>query len=312
MIIFKPEDIQEVLVSATRALGATIPYRDARLQAELLLAHTLGTTRSLVLARLSEKIDPETAARYAASVARRAQQEPLAYILGHQEFYGLDFIVDRRVLIPRHETEMVVLLALQRIQRVPHAIPVVIDVGTGSGAIALVLAHNLPSAHIIATDISNDALAVAQMNAARLDLRDRVTFLQGDLLEPLSEPFDILVANLPYIPKERYKDLSYEVQRFEPRTALEGGDDGLALIRRLLPQLKMHAAHGGVAFLEISEEQGAAAVELAQQQFPSVMTVLHQDLEGMDRVLEIRFQDAAKVKVDFGLTDDDGFSSGCC
>lgn len=312
MIIFKPEDIQEVLVSATRALGATIPYRDARLQAELLLAHTLGTTRSLVLARLSEKIDPETAARYAASVARRAQQEPLAYILGHQEFYGLDFIVDRRVLIPRHETEMVVLLALQRIQRVPHAIPVVVDVGTGSGAIALVLAHNLPSAHIIATDISNDALAVAQMNAARLDLRDRVTFLQGDLLEPLSEPFDILVANLPYIPKERYKDLSYEVQRFEPRTALEGGDDGLALIRRLLPQLKMHAAHGGVAFLEISEEQGAAAVELAQQQFPSVMTVLHQDLEGMDRVLEIRFQDAAKVKVDFGLTDDEGVPAGCC
>src|SRR5512142_942725 len=234
MIIFKPEDIQEVLVSATRALGATTPYREARLQAELLLAHILGTTRSSVLARLSEKIDPETAARYAASVARRAQQEPLAYILGHQEFYGLDFIVDRRVLIPRHETEMVALLALQRIQRVPHAIPVVVDVGTGSGAIALVLAHNLPSAHIIATDISKDALAVAQMNAARLYLRDRVTFLCGDLLEPLSEPFDILVANLPYIAKVRYKDLSYEVQRFEPRIALEGGDDGLGLIRRLL------------------------------------------------------------------------------
>ncbi|MGE5262089.1 MAG: peptide chain release factor N(5)-glutamine methyltransferase [Acidobacteriota bacterium] len=312
MIIFRPEDIQEVLVSATRALGTTMPYREARLQAELLLAHTLGTTRSSVLARLSEKIDSDTAARYAASVARRAQQEPLAYILGHQEFYGLDFIVDRRVLIPRHETEMVALLALQRIQRVPHAIPVVVDVGTGSGAIALVLAHNLPSAHIIATDISKDALAVAQMNAARLYLRDRVTFLQGDLLEPLSEPFDILVANLPYIPKVRYKNLSYEVQRFEPRIALEGGDDGLALIRRLLPQLKRHAAPGGVAFLEISEEQGTAAVELAQQQFPKVMTVLHQDLEGMDRVLEIRFQDAAKVKADFGFTDVDGFPAGCC
>lgn len=312
MIIFRPEDIQEVLVSATRALGTSMPYREARLQAELLLAHTLGTTRSLVLARLSEKIDADTAARYAASVARRAQQEPLAYILGHQEFYGLDFIVDRRVLIPRHETEMVALLALQRIQRVPHAIPVVVDVGTGSGAIALALAHNLPSARIIATDISKDALAVAQMNAARLYLRDRVTFLWGDLLEPLSETFDILVANLPYIPKVRYKDLSYEVQRFEPRIALEGGDDGLALIRRLLPQLKMHAAPGGVAFLEISEEQGAAALELAQQQFPSVMTILHQDLEGMNRVLEIRFQDAAKVKADFGFTDDDGFPAGCC
>lgn len=312
MIIFKPEDIQEVLVSATRALGETIPYREARLQAELLLAHTLGTTRSMVLARLNEKIDTETAARYAASVARRAQQEPLAYILGHQEFYGLDLLVDRRVLIPRHETEMVVLLALQRIQRVPHSIPVVVDVGTGSGAIALALAHNLPSARIIATDISNDALAVAQMNAARLYLRDRVTFLPGDLLEPLTEPFDILVANLPYIPKERYKDLAYEVRRFEPRTALEGGDDGLALIRRLLPQLKTHAASGGVAFLEISEEQGSASVELAQQHFPRATTVLHQDLEGLDRVLEIRFQDEAKVTVDFGLADDDDLPSGCC
>src|SRR5512141_1192792 len=150
MLIHRPEDIQEILVSATRALGTTMPYREARLQAELLLAHTLGTTRSMVLARLDETIDPETAARYAGNVARRAQHEPLAYILGHQEFYGLDFFVDRRVLIPRHETELLVQLALERARLI--ATPTIVDVGTGSGAIALTLAHHLPQARVFALD----------------------------------------------------------------------------------------------------------------------------------------------------------------
>ncbi len=287
MLIQKPENIQEVLVSATRALGMTMDYREARLQAEILLAHTLGTTRTMVLARLTEPISPEDAARYAANVARRAQHEPLAYILGYQDFYGLKFVVDRRVLIPRHETEQVVLLALERVQHVSHAEPVIMDVGTGSGAIVLTLARHLPRARVIATDISPDALAVAQMNATRLNIAERVQFIQGDLLDPVDERFDLLVANLPYIPRVRYKDLPVEIRRFEPRLALEGGEDGLALVRRLLGQLESHAAPGGIAFLEISEEQGEATIELARQMLPLASIKVHQDLEGLDRVLEI-------------------------
>lgn len=306
--------VQDVLLDATRVLGVSMEYHEARLQAELLLAHALETTRALLLARLGETITPDVAARYAANVARRAQHEPLAYILGHQEFYGLDFLVDRRVLIPRHETESLVVLALQRIQRVPHAAPVIVDVGTGSGAIALALAlaHHLPQARVFAIDISPDALAVAQTNARHLRLEERVTFRQGDLLEPATEPFDLLVSNLPYVPSQRFDQLPREVRAFEPRVALDGGADGLAVMRRLLAQMETHAARGAVAFLEISEEQGKAAVELSERQFPRATIVLHQDLEGLDRVLEIRFQDAARVQADFGLLDGDGLPSDCC
>ncbi len=290
MLIYKPENIQEVLVSATRALGMTMPYREARLQAELLLADALGIARAMVLARLDEVLDAETTARYAANVARRAKHEPLAYILGHQEFYGLDLYVDRRVLIPRHETESLVLLALQRAQRVPHTTPIVVDVGTGSGAIALALARHLPSARVYAIDISDGSLAVARMNVEHLHLADRVALLQGDLLEPLPEAFDLLVANLPYIPKKRYEELSYEIRRFEPKGALIGGDDGLAVVERLVRQLEAHAAGGAVALLEISEEQGSAAEDLVRRHLPGAAVTLHRDLEELDRVVEIQLQ----------------------
>jgi release factor glutamine methyltransferase len=288
MLIKNPETIQEILVNATRALGATMEYHEARLQAELLLAHALEITRALLLARLDETLTPEIAARYAANVARRAQHEPLAYILGHQEFCGLDFLVDRRVLIPRHETETLVDLALQAARHVARVLPTIVDVGTGSGAIALTLTHRLPQARIIATDVSFDALAVAQMNAARLRLGERVKFVQGDLLAPITDRFDMLVSNLPYIPTGRYSQLPREVRAFEPRLALDGGEDGLAVMRRLVTQIEAHAARGAIVFLEISEEQGKAAAELTQRALPSASVIVHQDLEGLDRVLEIR------------------------
>jgi release factor glutamine methyltransferase len=288
MLIKNPETIQEILVNATRALGATTEYHEAHLQAELLLAHALETSRALLLARLDETLAPETAARYAANVARRAQHEPLAYIVGHQEFCGLDFLVDRRVLIPRHETETLVDLALQAARHVVRVSPTIVDVGTGSGAIALTLAHRLPQAQILATDISFDALKLAQINAARQRLDARVKFAQGDLLAPITERFDMLVSNLPYIPTGRYAQLPREVRSFEPRLALEGGEDGLAVMRRLATHVEAHAAPGAIALLEISEEQGKAAVELMQLALPRATVIVHQDLEGLDRVVEIR------------------------
>lgn len=278
--------IQDVLLDAVRALGATMQYREARLQAELLLAHTLETSRARILARLNDAIEPAVAARYAAAVARRAQHEPLAYIIGHQEFFGLDFIVDRRVLIPRHETEILVQLALERAQKISS--PVIVDVGTGSGALALTLAHHLPHAHVFALDQSRDALDVAQLNAKRLNLESGVEFLQSDLLDAFVSAFDVLVANLPYIPSTRFAQLPREVRAFEPRAALDGGEDGLGVMRRLLAQLESHAKQNAVAWLEISEEQGNEAIETARRILPNAGVSLHQDLEGMDRVVEIQ------------------------
>ncbi len=289
VLISKPQSIQEVLVNATRVLGMTMDFRQARLEAELLLAHALEISRTMLLARLNEAVGVDVAARFAANVARRGKQEPLAYILGHREFYGLDLMVDRRVLVPRYETEVMVRIALDRATRVAE--PLIVDIGTGSGAIALSLAHRLTRAQIFATDISREALAVAQINAARLHL-NRVQFLEGDLLTPIDEPFDLLMANLPYIPSVRYNQLPREIREFEPRVALDGGFDGLAVMRRLLMQIKGRARRGSIALFEISEEQGDAAMKLVRRELPLSLVRLHRDLEGLDRVIEVNLNPA--------------------
>jgi release factor glutamine methyltransferase len=292
VLIARPESIQEILVSAVRALGVRTDYRTARFEAELLLAHALGLSRTGVLARLADPLDAEHAAKFAAMVARRAQGEPIAYILGHKEFYGLDFVVDRRVLIPRPETELLVELALRALKNVAHPTPLVVDVGTGSGAIVLAMAANAPSARFIATDISPEAIAVAQLNAKRLNLQDRVELLVGDLLDAVSEPVDILVANLPYIPLPRYEQMPREIRHFEPRVALVGGLEGLNVIRRLLSHVQAHLTRAGAIFFEISEEQGKEAHALAQNLLPRATVNLRRDLEGLDRVIEIQLAGA--------------------
>ncbi len=289
VLISKPQSIQEVLVNATRVLGMTMDFRQARLEAELLLAHALEISRTMLLARLNEAVGVDVAARFAANVARRGKQEPLAYILGHREFYGLDLMVDRRVLIPRYETELMIQIALDRTRRVAE--PLIVDIGTGSGAIALSLAHRLTRAQIFATDISREALAVAQINAARLHL-NRVQFLEGDLLTPIDEPFDLLMANLPYIPSVRYNQLPREIREFEPRVALDGGFDGLAVMRRLLMQIKGRARRGSIALFEISEEQSGAAMKLVRHELPLALAHVHRDLEGLDRVIEVNLNPA--------------------
>lgn len=287
VMISHPESVQELLVNATRALGQAMDYREARLQAEMLLAHALDTSRTDILARLHETVLAELAARYAASVARRAKFEPLAYILGHQEFYRLDFVVDRRVMIPRHETELLVQYALESARQLPHTTHTIADVGTGSGAIALSIAHNLPHASIFAVDISRDALDVAKLNARRLAL-EKVTFVDSDLFEKIDFKLDIVIANLPYVPSSRYSELPVEVRRFEPRVALDGGPDGLGVVKRLLAQLPSHMQRGAVALLEISEEQGQAALDLIHRILPEATAQLHKDMEGMDRMVEVR------------------------
>jgi release factor glutamine methyltransferase len=220
-------------------------------------------------------------------VARRQDREPLAYILGRREFYGLDFIVDRRVLVPRPETELLVERTLEWAgsRLCPLSLA---DVGTGSGCVAVVLATHQPQATIHALDASADALEVARANVTRHALACRVHLLQSDLLEQLPQQVDAIVANLPYVRSGELETLQPEVRDYEPQAALDGGPDGLAPMRRLLSQAAHHLQPGGAIFLEIGAGQGKATTELARHHFPRSSVGVLPDYAGHDRVLSLQ------------------------
>lgn len=249
----------DALAAAKAALlAAAVP--DAELDATLLVAHVVGQTRTLLHLRRAHPLEPADAARIEALVARRAAREPLPYVLGTQEFCGLPFSVDPRVLIPRWDSE--VLAEHVRRALAGRSALRLADLGTGSGALALTLAAWLP-AHVWAVDLDPDALALAQANAATLDVGDRVSLVLGDLGAPLLDAglagtFDALVANLPYIPTAVCETLEPEVRDHEPRRALDGGPDGLDLLRRCAPQVEQLLRPGGLAVLEHGDDQGPA------------------------------------------------------
>ena len=284
--------IGRALIAATERLrDAGSPT--ASLDAQIILAHVLDVERSWLFAHYDHELTASEAERYTNFIARRAAREPVAYLVGRKEFYGLDLLVDRRVLIPRPETELLVDAVLEWIDDYygpdSGATPVLVaDIGTGSGAIALAVATETPDAHIYATDISADALNVARQNAERLNLSQRVTFGQGDLLAPLPKPVDILVANLPYVRQEDYQFLDADVHDYEPRTALESGPEGLDAIRRLLAQVPGKMRAGGLIVLEIGYNQGNAVAALAAELLPQAQWVsVEQDYNGHDRVVRI-------------------------
>jgi release factor glutamine methyltransferase len=290
--------IAQALAWATHDLRAT--SETPRLDAELLLAHVLGWGRARLLAEGRLSLTEAQAVAFRDLVVRRAALEPVAYLIGHKEFYGIDFMIDRRALMPRPETELLVELALgfarrrTKDERPKETVRVslvlrpssfvVADVGTGSGAIAIALALHLPAAQIDAIDISPDALALAQQNVERHGLAGRVRLLQGDLLDPLDEPVDLIVANLPYT---ILAEIDEGVRRYEPHQALDGGTDGLALYGRLLNQAPAYLRLGGMVLLEIGATQAAAVTDLAQRAFPDAIVSVHRDLAGMDRVVVI-------------------------
>jgi release factor glutamine methyltransferase len=259
---------------------------DGNTTGSALLGHVLGLTRAQVLARPEQVLTPEQAAAFEALVARAAAGEPLAYLTGRREFYGLDFEVDPAVLVPRPETELLVDRALA-------AQPArVLDVGTGSGCIAVTLAVRLPEAALTASDLSPAALALARRNAQRHGVAEHITFVHSDLLDaflpPASSfqpPFDLIAANLPYIDTDELGTLP--VARFEPRLALDGGPGGLVLVARLLRQAPALLAPGGRLLLEIGASQGPAALDLAHAAFPSAAAHVQRDLAGLDRLLVI-------------------------
>ena len=268
-----------------------------RLDAEVLLAHVLGTGRADLYARLHDPLPHRQEEAFYRLLQRRTRHEPLQYLTGVREFWSLEFKVDRRVLIPRPETEIVVEAALRLLgedlpqpqfrRRPPHPSPFdsaqgrplpqgereppvrLLDVGTGSGCIAIALAKELPQAEIWATDISADALAVAKENARCHSVAERIRFRQGDLFAAVVEEggsFDLIVANPPYIAQHDFSTLPAEVRDWEPQTALDGGPDGLDFYRRLLHEGPAHLRAGGWLIMEIGQGQGAAVMRLIQEQ----------------------------------------------
>jgi release factor glutamine methyltransferase len=252
----------------------------ASLDAQLLLGEVLQVNRAYVLAHPERELTPEEITAYETLIARRERGEPVAYILGRRAFYDREFKVTPAVLIPRPETEHLLELALEVGRTKPDLTAV--DVGTGSGALAVTFAAHNPQARVLAVDISPDALKVAQENAQGVE----ITFLQGDLLQPLIEHnigVDLVMANLPYIASDEVPQL--EVSRYEPVLALDGGQDGLELVRRLLNQARLVCRPGAVLLLEIGADQGAAALDLAKD---AAEAEIVKDYAGHDRILKLR------------------------
>lgn len=238
---------------------------EAKREAELLLAHVLQTSRTDLLMRYDEQPADAERAKYKELITRRVAGWPVAYLIGTRGFYLLDFEVDPAVLIPRPDTETLVLEALNRLK--PLVAPRVLDIGTGSGCIAVSLAHQKKDAQVTAIDISPDALAVARRNAAKHNVADRITFLQGDLLGPLApdSTFDMIVSNPPYIAQSEFAGLSPDVRDHEPRLALDGGPDGLAFYRRIAAGVGPFLKSGGSLLLEIGYTQDAAVRALLSE-----------------------------------------------
>jgi release factor glutamine methyltransferase len=331
IITLKPEprklSIAETVAQATTEL-ANYAISTPRLDAEVLLAHTLGLSRARLYAQMQEVISESQVQRFHYFLYRRQQREPLQYITGIQEFWSLEFYVTPDVLIPRPETELVVEATLTLLDKnqmangkwqkhqeaggwrletssplpsslkpqasslkgsdTGHRALRLLDIGTGSGCIAIALATELLQAEIWATDISPAALTIAKENAQRHGVADRIHFLHGDLFTPLADQqlsFDLIVANPPYIAHNDIPLLQPEVRKWEPRSALDGGSDGLDFYRRLLNQSSDYLRPDGYLVMEIGHGQRTDILRLAQQQPDFIMSLCLRDYEGRERIV---------------------------
>jgi release factor glutamine methyltransferase len=283
-----------------RLLEWTIPFFERkdvdspRLSAELLLSHVLKVPRIKLYTDYDKPVSPEALTAFRALVKRASEQEPIAYLTGRAHFFNLEFDVSPDVLIPRPDTETIVenVLQLARHQTgLEH--PHIIDLCTGSGCVAAAIAHHLKTCDVVAIDISPAAAAIAKKNMELLGLADRVTVEVGDLLEPLARlvdhrPFDLLTANPPYIASPKIENLDRSVRAYEPMLALDGGQDGLAIHRRILAESPDRLMPGARIFLEIAYDQGPAALEAAAGYHSFEEVRILRDHAGNDRVLTAR------------------------
>jgi len=256
---------------------------DAPLEAEILLREVLEKTRVELYLDLDSELSPQQYNAYRVLVRRRCHDEPTAYILGRREFYGRDFLVDNRVLVPRPETELLVEKAIEFAR--DYEAPLLADVGTGCGAIAIVLALEIPESTVYATDVSADALIVARKNCDKHDAGRRVRLLKGDLLDVLPEPVDIITANLPYV---READLPRTgTVSAEPRLALDGGVEGLGQVRQLCHQAGKKLRPLGHLLLEVGQGQAGAVAILLRGLFPGARLEIIPDLSGIERLVSL-------------------------
>ncbi len=279
-------------LSHARAALESAGVEDAWLDAEVLLSHLLRVSRTDLYAQPEAPVPPSQAESFRAVVERRTRREPLAYIVGKREFYGLEFCVTPAVLVPRPETETLVEAALEWAGRRfadAAAAPTlrIADVGAGSGCIAIALAKQLPNASVYAVDVSPEALKVAGENCRRHRVEGRVQLLAGHLLQPLPERVDLIVANLPYVSEQDLATLQPEIRSYEPRVALSPGPDALALMRRLLCDAPGKLRPGGACLLEFSPPQRSALETIAREAFPTGLVRVVKDLAGLDRVLAV-------------------------
>ncbi|MDQ1593339.1 MAG: release factor glutamine methyltransferase [Pyrinomonadaceae bacterium] len=284
--------IAEALTEAAATLRAA-GVANARPDARALLSHTLARSHAFLVAHSDDELEPHALALFRERVTRRAAGEPVQYITGRQEFYGLDFEVNPAVLIPRPETELLVECALELLRGTDA--PLVCDVGTGSGCIPVALLHERADAHAFGLDISTDALAVAARNAARHHVNSRLMLLVSDCFDALdvvnvpdavaaATTFDLITSNPPYIAESEIANLQREVREHEPRGALTPGGDGLSIIRRLVAEAPRFIRAGGYLIFEIGYDQHEAIARLVH---PNVWTLLdiRRDLQGIPRVV---------------------------
>ena len=274
--------LKESLCHAIETLSAG-KIEDAPLESELLLRHTLKISRTQLYLSLDDELSPEHEETFWQLVERRLTGEPTAYITQQREFYGLDFYVDDRVLIPRPESEILVERALNYAQN--HLVSTIADVGTGCGAVAISLAINLPHIKIYATDVSSSALEVARYNSHKHGTTKQIRFLHGDMLSPIPKPVDLIVANLPYVKESELAQTGLD--NFEPRLALNGGPDGLEKICQLSQQASDKLNPDGCLILEIGLGQGEAVASSLRNSYPSGRIEVIPDLSGIDRVISL-------------------------
>ncbi len=283
--------IHEAIEQATQSL-ILADQDNARLDAQVLLSSVLHGERSFLYTYPDQELTSQQNQLYQDVIARRSRGEPVAYLVGHKEFYGLDFLVDKRVLIPRPETELLVDAARNLCRKMFEAgqMPIIADIGTGSGVIPITLAVLEPRLpYVYACDISSDALDVASKNCRRHHVEDRVIVLQGDLLEPVPEPVDIVTANLPYVGTEELEDIPIDVKAYEPHIALFSGPLGLDLMLRFFQSIQQSQKlkAGATLLLEIGYRQMDALTSILRDTLPQATLTCIKDLAGWDRVLQV-------------------------
>jgi release factor glutamine methyltransferase len=282
--------IEAINIASDKLAAAGI--QTARLDAEVLLAHILGKNRAWLLTHIHDTLDKKIAEDFESAFQRRAQREPLQYITGKQEFWGLEFKVTRDVLIPRPETELIVESALGIAAKlIGHA--TILDLCSGSGCIAVSLAKELPESHLVAIDKSAKALAVTRENAGKHEVSDRIRFLEGDLFEPLRKldlrgRIDIIVSNPPYVPSGLYASLQPEVRDYEPEMALVAGPQGIEFHRQIIDAAPGWLAEHGALIMEMGIHQAEMLREMVQATSAYAPPIVHKDLARIERVIVAR------------------------